>query len=262
MSTLPAILLFTALSGALSALIAGVFLLLPKVRRDALMPHMVSFATGALLATALLALIPHAMTGAQGEEGIHGVGIALLCGIGLFFVLEKFLLWRHCHTDAVESEHAHAQHQHPQGSTGWLSIVGDSLHNFIDGILIAVAFLTDFHLGVVTAFAIMAHEIPQEVGNFAVLLHAGFSRARALFWNLASGLTAVLGGVLGWFALKESIHLLPYALGVAAASLLYVAVADLIPSLHRRTDPKDSVLQLLFIAFGIVLVAFAESQVH
>lgn len=259
MSTLPAILLFTALSGALSALIAGVFLLLPQARRDALMPHMVSFATGALLATALLALIPHAMTGA-GEEGIHDVGIALLCGIGLFFVLEKFLLWRHCHTEAVESAHAHEQHQH--GSTGWLAIVGDGLHNFIDGILIAVAFLTDFHLGVVTAFAIMAHEIPQEVGNFAVLLHAGFSRARALLWNLLSSLTAVLGGVFGWFALRDALDLLPYALGVAAASLLYVAVADLIPSLHRRTDPRASALQLLFIGVGIALVAFAESQVH
>ncbi|MEY2625960.1 MAG: hypothetical protein RL412_1735 [Pseudomonadota bacterium] len=259
MDILPAILLFTALGGVLSALIAGVFLLLPADRRDRVMPHSVSFATGTLLATALLALIPHAMTGA-GPFRVHGVGVALLCGIALFFVLEKFLLWRHCHTEAVETAHTHEHHR--REASGWLAMVGDGLHNFIDGVLIAAAFLTDFHLGVVTAFAIMAHEIPQEVGNFAVLLHAGFSRAKALTWNLLSSLTAVLGGLVGWWALRDAMALLPYALAVAAASLLYVAVADLIPGLHRKTDLRASAFQVLWIGVGVGVVILAESQLH
>jgi zinc and cadmium transporter len=141
-------------------------------------------------------------------------------------------------------------------------MVGDGLHNFIDGVLIAAAFLTDFHLGVVTTFAIMAHEIPQEVGNFAVLLHGGFSRAKALLWNVASSLTAVLGGLVGWWALRDAMSLLPYALAVAAASLLYVAVADLIPGLHKRTDLRASAFQLLWIGVGIGLVMIAEAQLH
>ena len=259
MDTLPAILLFTALGGLLSALIAGVFLLLPAASRDRVMPHSVSFATGTLLATALLALIPHAMVGA-GPFRVHGVGVALLCGIALFFVLEKFLLWRHCHTEAVETAHTHEHHR--REASGWLTMVGDGLHNFIDGVLIAPAFLTDFHLGVATAFAIMAHEIPQEVGNFAVLLHGGFSRARAFTWNLVSGFTAVLGGLVGWWALRDAMALLPYALAVAAASLLYVAVADLIPGLHRKTDLRASAFQVLWIGVGVGVVILAESQLH
>lgn len=259
METLLLIVAFTALGGILSATIAAALFWLPGATRDRVLPHAVSFATGTLLATALLALVPHAMSGA-GPFKVHGVGVALLAGIALFFVLEKFLLWRHCHTEAVETAHAHEHHR--QHSSGALVMIGDGFHNFIDGVLIAAAFLTDVHLGIVTAFAIMAHEIPQEVGNFAVLLHAGFSRRKALVWNILSGLTAVLGGLVGWFALRDAMALLPYALAVAAASLLYVAVADLIPGLHRRTDPRASAAQIVWIGAGIALVAFAESLVH
>lgn len=259
MDTLIPILGFTALGGVASALAAAVFLLLPQARRDRAMPHLVSLATGALLATALLALVPHAMAGA-GPFKVHGVGVALLAGIALFFVLEKFLLWRHCHTEAVESAHAHEGHRHD--ASGWLVSVGDGLHNFIDGVLIAAAFLTDFHLGLVTTLAIMAHEIPQEVGNLVVMLNAGFSRSRAFVVNLLSSLTAVLGGLVGWFALREAMEWLPYALAVAAASLLYVAVADLIPGLHKRTDLRASLAQVAWIAVGVGLIAFAESLVH
>ena len=259
MSTLAAILLFTLLSGVLSALLAAIFLWLPQGRRDRAMPQMVSFATGTLLATALLALVPHAMSGA-GPFKVHEVGVALLAGIALFFLLEKFLLWRHCHTEAVEDAHTHEHHR--REASGWLTMVGDGVHNFIDGVLIAAAFLTDFHLGVVTALAIMAHEIPQEVGNFAVLMHAGFSRTRAFVWNLGTSLTSVLGGLIGWLALREAMALLPYALAVAAASLIYVAVADLIPGLHRRTDLRASLAQVAWIAVGVGVVMVAESQLH
>ncbi len=195
-----------------------------------MLPHLVSFATGALLGAALLALIPHAVEGA-GMENVHEVGIALIAGIALFFVLEKFLLWRHCHDDhcaehpvgdAHDHGHDHA-HQHEQArkkASGALVLVGDALHNVLDGVLIAAAFLTDVHLGIVTALAIMAHEIPQEVGNFAVLLNSGVSRRRALVLNLLTSLTAVIGGVIGFFALEQALVALPFALAVAAASLL------------------------------------------
>ena len=263
MTPLASILIFTALSGVLSAAVAGLFLLVPSRPRSRSIPHMVSFATGALLGTALLALIPHAMEGA-GPQHLHEVGIALVIGIGVFFVLEKFLLWRHCHADESETHdvHVHAHHNHSDQASGVLVLVGDALHNSLDGVLIAAAFLTDWHLGVVTTFAIMAHEIPQEIGNFAVLLHAGMSRGQALFWNLATSLTAVIGGVAGYFALRQSLALLPYALAIAAASLLYVAVADLIPGLHRRTDARASVAQVVLLVAGILVVAYAEQHAH
>ncbi len=259
MSTLTAIVLFTLLGGVLSAAIAGLFLLLPEHRRVQALPHMVSFATGALLGAALLALVPHAIMGA-GLFRVHDIGVALVAGICLFFVLEKFLLWRHCHSEDYETHEAHEHHR--RQASGVLVLAGDALHNALDGVVIAAAFLTDFHLGVVTALAIMAHEIPQEVGNFAVLLHAGMSRARALAWNMITSLTAVLGGVFAYFSLRETLGLLPYALAIAASSLLYFAVADLIPGLHRRSDTRASLAQVALIGLGILVVSFAESHAH
>lgn len=259
MNTLAAIVVFTLLGGVLSAAIAGLFLLLPERRRVQSLPHMVSFATGALLGAALLALVPHAVMGA-GLFRVHDVGIALVVGIGLFFVLEKFLLWRHCHSEDFETHDAHEHHR--RQASGVLVLAGDAFHNALDGVLIAAAFLTDFHLGIVTALAIMAHEIPQEVGNFAVLLHAGMGRARAFALNVATSLTAVVGGVVGYFFLREAMGLLPYALAIAASSLLYVAVADLIPGLHRQSDTRASLMQVMLIGLGILVVSFAESHAH
>jgi len=272
LNTLAWIVLCTLVSGVLSVLAAGVFLALPARQREGALPHLVSFATGALLGAALLALIPHAVLGA-GSQRVHEVGVALIAGIALFFVLEKFLLWRHCHDDHCDTHpvgdtHSHG-HNHAQvhddarrKASGSLVLVGDALHNVLDGVLVAAAFLTDVHLGIVTAVAIMAHEIPQEVGNFAVLLHSGVSRGRALALNLLTSLTAVIGGVVGYFALETAQRLLPFALAVAASSLLYVAVADLIPGLHRRTDPKSGVTQVLLIGLGIALITFAERHAH
>jgi zinc and cadmium transporter len=277
LTTLLWIILCTLASGVLSVLAAGTFLALPSKQREGVLPHLVSFATGALLGAALLALIPHAVE-AAGMENVHEVGIALIAGIALFFVLEKFLLWRHCHDDhcaehpvGAAHEHGHQAHgqshahQHEQArkkASGTLVLVGDALHNVLDGVLIAAAFLTDTHLGIVTALAIMAHEIPQEVGNFAVLLNSGVSRRRALVLNLLTSLTAVIGGVVGFFALEQALAALPFAVAIAASSLLYVAVADLIPGLHRKIDPRSSITQVLLIGLGIALIAFAERQAH
>jgi zinc and cadmium transporter len=268
LTTLLWIILATTVSGVLSVIAAGAFLALPARAREGVLPHLVSFATGALLGAALLALIPHAVQGA-GMENVHEVGIALIAGIALFFVLEKFLLWRHCHDDhcaehPLGADHAHelAHEQARKKASGALVLVGDSLHNVLDGVLIAAAFLTDFHLGLVTTLAIMAHEIPQEVGNFAVLIHSGMSRRRAVFLNLMTSLTAVIGGMVGFLALEQALAALPFALAVAAASLLYVAVADLIPGLHRRVDARSSVTQVLLIGLGIALITLAERGAH
>jgi zinc and cadmium transporter len=251
------ILLLTASAGALSAFIAGGFMLLPAPKRNALLPHLVSFATGALLGAALLALLPHAF---DSGVGAHGIGVALAGGIIAFFVLEKLVLWRHCHVDACE---AHGpQDRHRDRASATLILWGDAFHNVLDGVLIAAAFLTNPHLGVVTTVAVFAHEIPQEVGDLAILLNGGMSRKRALFLNIAVSLTSVAGAVAAWFLLADALEWLPYALAVAAASFLYVAVADLIPGLHRRVDAKTSVQQVLLIALGIAVIAVSHGLAH
>lgn len=255
MSILLWIITLTALGGLVSVCAAGVFLVMPEQARLRVMPHMVSFATGALLGAALLGLVPHAME-RVGPGRVHEVGVALVIGIGLFFVLEKLVLWRHCHTEDCETHTSHDAQR--DRASGLLMLAGDGLHNALDGVLIAAAFLTDLHLGIVTALAIMAHEIPQEVGNFAVLLHSGMRRGRALILNLLTSLTSVIGGIIAYFALRQALNLLPYALALAAASLLYIAVADLIPGLHRRVDAQAGVHQVLLMTLGVLLVAFAE----
>jgi zinc and cadmium transporter len=220
---------------------------------------MVAFATGALLAAALLGLLPEAIELA-GPDKQGAVGLSLLGGIALFFVLEKLVLWRHCHEDHCET-HAPAppDHQHDHGRrAGLMILVGDTMHNMLDGVLIAAAFLIDVELGIMTGLAVLAHEVPTEVGNFAVLLNSGMTRAKAFGWNLVSALGAVVGGVVGYFALSALTPLLPYALAVSAACLLYVAVADLIPGLHRRLGTRDSVVQVALIALGIGLVVLVD----
>jgi zinc and cadmium transporter len=255
LSRLALILGFTAAIGALSALIAGFFLLLPEERRNAILPHLVSFATGALLGAALLALLPDAIV-AAGPGHTQGIGIALVAGIIAFFMLEKMVLWRHCHADPCE---AHApQDYHRQRASATLILWGDGFHNTLDGVLIAAAFLTDVHLGIVTAVAVFTHEIPQEVGNLAVLLHGGMTRRRAFLLNIVINLTSVIGAALGYFLLATTLQALPYALAVAAASFLYVAVADLIPGLHRQVDARTSIQQVLLIARGILVIALSR----
>jgi zinc and cadmium transporter len=257
MSTLVPILLLTTASGALSAIIAAGFMLLPSASRNALLPHLVSFATGALLGAALLALLPHAM---ESGAGTHGIGIALAGGIIAFFVLEKMVLWRHCHVDACE---AHGpQDHHRARASATLILWGDAFHNLLDGVLIAAAYLTNPHLGVVTTVAVFAHEIPQEVGDLAILLNGGMSRTRAFVLNVAVSLTSVAGAIVAWYLMAEAMYILPYALAIAAASFLYIAVADLIPGLHKRVDARTSVQQVVLIALGILVIGLSHEFAH
>lgn len=262
MSVLTWILLFTALGGVVSAGIAGLFLLLPERLRNRALPHLVSFATGALLGAALLALLPHAVESA-GTEHVHEIGLALVAGIGGFFILEKLVLWRHSHSGEYADHGAHHDHhQHRDEASAFLVLVGDGIHNALDGVLIAAAFMTDIRLGIVTAVAAAAHEIPQEVGDLAVLLNGGMSRVRAMLLNLLTSFTSVAGAVVAYYALNSALQFLPYALAVAAACFLYVAVADLIPGLHRKVDARTSIAQVILITIGVGVMAFVETQVH
>ncbi|MBC7982714.1 MAG: ZIP family metal transporter [Candidatus Obscuribacterales bacterium] len=254
---------FTALGGVLSALAASVFLWLPERNRARLLPHLVSFATGALLGAALLGLLPHAVQSA-GLDGAHSIGLTILVGILVFFLLEKFVLWRHCHTEVCEGhdEHAHVQDHHRDAASARLILVGDGFHNLLDGVLIAAAFMTDLHLGIVTALAVIVHEIPQEVGDLAILLNGGMSRMKALTLNLLTSLTSVIGGVVAYFALAPALQFLPYAIALAASSFLYIAVADLIPGLHRRVDAGSGVKQFGLIVLGVALIYCTHAGMH
>jgi len=318
------IILFTAVGGIASAAFAGLFLLLPEKTGLRMLPHFVSFATGALIGAALLGLLPEAMQ-SVGPGGAHGIGTALVVGLGVFFIIEKLVLWRHAHshehedpTDPAErevtdmlaednraeghrvqvvpaeaaqsvafagnvghnhSDHGHGGHGHTHGgrgqghhghahdhgrdgAAGVLVLIGDSILNALDGILIAAAFLTNVPLGLVTTLAVAAHEIPHRVGDFALLLHAGMSRQRAMFLNMATGLASVLGGIVAYFGLSKAQEALPYALALAAAGFLYIAVAGLIPGLHRRADPRTSLAQVLLMGLGVGVIAWAESLTH
>jgi len=259
MSLIVWIILFCLMGGLLSVLAAAQFLVLRESLRNQLLPHLVSFATGALLGAAFLGLLPHAMAAVNSQD-THVIPMAVLLGLLGFFLLEKLVLWRHCHEDHCE---VHAPDSKARKSTaGTLILIGDGLHNFLDGILIAGAFLTDIHLGVVTSLAVAAHEIPQEVGDFAVLLHSGFSRGRAFFYNVLSSLTTVIGGILAYVALQDLEQILPYVLAVAASSFIYIAVADLIPTLHQRVAGRESFQQIILIGVGVLLIYAAHSTLH
>lgn len=255
MSLLLWIALFTLAGGVLSVAAAGLLLLIPEHHHPRVLPHGVSFALGALLSVAFLDLLPEAL-GTAGEGHAESLLATVLAGILGFFLLEKLLLWRHCHADHCETHTEEHFHQ----PAGTLIVVGDAIHNFVDGVLIAAAFLTDLHLGVITSLAIMAHEIPQEVGDFAILLQSGYSRAQALLYNLLSSLATLLGGVLAFFSLAHLHQYLPYFLALAASSFIYIAVADLIPSLHQRTTARAAFQQIGLITAGVLVIYLAHAQ--
>jgi zinc and cadmium transporter len=257
MSTLVWIIIFTLTGGLLSVGAAGLFLLIPNRYHPRILPHGLSFAVGALLSVAFLDLLPDALRTA-GEKHTQSLLATVLVGIISFFLLEKFLLWRHCHAGDCVTHNQGRSHR----STGTLIIVGDAIHNFVDGVLIAAAFLTDTHLGIITSIAVTAHEIPQEIGDFAILIESGYSRVKALRYNLMSSLSTLVGGILAYFSLEHLHEMLPYILALAASSFLYVAVADLIPSLHQRTaSAKQSAFQQIsLITFSIVLVYWIHGQ--
>jgi len=255
--TLLYIVLATFAGGLLSVVIAA-SLTVGVLSR--VVQNLVSLSTGVLLATALLSVLPEAFEGHAPPQALFAT---LLAGLLFFFLLEKAELYRHGHHhEHDEHHHDHGFDAHQAGRGGWSVLLGDSIHNFCDGIIIAAAFLADTRLGIVTALAIVAHEIPQEVGDYIVLLNAGFSRAKALLYNAVSGLAAVLGGVLGYFVVGPWEAAFPYLLVVAASSFIYVAVADLIPQLQHRLTLRATLAQLAWLAAGLGVVLLATQLLH
>jgi zinc and cadmium transporter len=218
-------------------LVASGVLLINDSARARLVPWLVSYAVGALLGVSTLAILPSALEQLPAPRVLG----TLLLGILLFFLLEKLVLWRHCHTHDCEVH---------DGSVLPV-LVGDAFHNFVDGAVIAAAVLTSVPLGISTALAVAAHEIPQEVGDVAILLHAGYSRRRALLLNVLSAGASGVGAIAACISFDLVPRMLPYFLALAAASFLYVAMADLIPGLHRGRTDAGSMRQILLIGAGI-----------
>ena len=255
--TLFYIVLSTLAGGVLSVLIAAslTIALLGRIVR-----HLVSLSVGVLLGTALLHVLPEAF---ESEVDPHSLFMTLLGGLLFFFLLEKGELYRHGHHHEGDGHHHHHDFDAVQaGRGGWSVLVGDSIHNFCDGIIIAAAFLADTQLGLVTSLAIIAHEIPQEVGDYIVLLNAGFSRSKALLYNAISGLASVVGGVLGYFIVGPWEGLFPYLLVAASSSFVYVAVADLLPQLQQRLPLRATLAQLGWIGAGLLLVTAVKGLLH
>jgi len=245
--------------GLMSLLLASIIF---KNANAALTNNLVSLAVGTLLAASFLEIIPHAMEASN--NNYHDISFTVLIGILVLFILEKLMIWRHCH-----GSHCHkhtdcdtqSKQSKPSGSSG-IIVIGDLFHNFVDGILIASAFLVDIKLGLITALSMLLHCLPQEMSIFSVLLHQGLSKFKAYMWNIASSFSTLLGGLLSFFILSVMENLVPYVLAIAASSMIYVAISDLIPSLHEKTDTKDSLKQISFILIGVAIIYFLHESIH
>lgn len=251
------ILLATAIAGVFSITAAAIFsfALLSKM-----VERLVSLSVGIMLSTSLLHALPEAF---ESQAEPHKLFAVLLGGLLTFFLLEKLSILRHSHHHEEDGHgHHHGHDKREAGKAGWMILVGDGLHNFTDGILIAAAFLADPHLGLVTGLAIIAHEIPQEIGDFIVLLNAGFSRTRAYVYNLICSLMAVFGGVLGYFTLERGMEWIPYVLVFASSGFIYIAVSDLMPQMQRRATLRETIPQVILIGLGVAIVLVLTSHAH
>jgi zinc and cadmium transporter len=221
---------------------AGLLLIFPAGMRKVLVPCLISYATGTLLGAAFLGMIPAGLK----EAPANTVMATLLAGMVLFFVLEKLVLWRHCHESTCEVH----------GSVAPLILIGDAFHNFVDGAVIAAAFLTSIPLGIAASLAVIAHEVPQELGDFAILLENGYGRGKAMLLNGLSSAATLPGAIVAYFWLIETRAAVPYILALSAASFIYIAAADLIPGLHRQVTLAAALRQLALLLAGIGTIAF------
>ena len=246
-------LLSTLLSLGLAALLSFRYL-------GSVIDKMVPVSAGLLLATAITHLLPEAF---ESNADPHALGWVILAGILGLFLLEKLALIHHTHHHEGDHHlHDHGHDAHEAGHGCVPILVGDAFHNFADGVVIAGAFLVDTNLGLLATLAVMAHEIPHEIGDFMILLNAGFTRQRAFMFNLISGLSAVIGGVIGYFVLDTMQDLLPYALAVAAASFIYIALSDLLPEMMRRSSLAKSLPEVGLVLLGVLIAALATGGLH
>lgn len=221
--------------------LSGLLLLLNDKWLTKVSSYLLYLAGGTLLGSAFLGLVPEATE----ELCINDVVSWVVVGLILFFVLEKIILWRTCHNKECERQnHAAAP----------MIIIGDAFHNAIDGVVIAASFLTSVELGIFVTLSVLLHEIPQELGDFGILIKSGYSRKKALFFNLLSGSSSLIAGVLAYFLLDYVEAFIPYTIAIAAASFMYVALADLIPEMHKETKPRESLIQIVLIITGIVII--------
>jgi len=231
------ILTFSILGSVGAIIAAAAFLLLEIKMQKTLIPCLVSYATGTLLAAALLGLIPHAMRHATPASTMS----ALLVGIILFFSLEKLLVWRHCHDLSCRVH----------GVAGSMILIGDFFHNLTDGVVIAASFLASMPIGIAAGLSVIAHEIPQEVGDFGILLHGGYPKRKALTLNILSSLSTLPGAILAYYALEAIRPATPYVMAISASSFLYIALADLSPELHREVGFRNAIRQFLLMVAGV-----------
>ncbi|MGH8369413.1 MAG: ZIP family metal transporter [Gammaproteobacteria bacterium] len=244
----------TLIGAVLSAIVASILLVFPAHTRQMLIPRLVSFAIGVLLGAAFLDLLPEAIT-TGGPARMQNVGLAVALGMLGFFLLEKLAFMHHSHDANLDHEHLRTQ------AAGTLILIGTGLHNLLAGVLVAATFLTNIRLGIVLTVAVTAHHVPQQVGDIAVLLQGGMARSRALLLTALSGGAMVIGGLVAWSVLGTNGSYMPYVLAVAAASLIYVAVADLIPGLHRHEGARLSILTVILIAAGIGLIYVIQAAI-
>jgi zinc and cadmium transporter len=252
---LVSILLATLIAGIVSISAAALF---SFTMLSKMVERLVSLSVGIMLSTTLLHALPEAF---ESGADTHKLFATLLGGLLAFFMLEKLALLRHSHHHEGDGHHhGHGHDAREAGKSGWMILVGDGMHNFVDGILIAAAFLANPELGIVTALAIVAHEIPTEIGDFIVLLNAGFSRLRAYVFNLLCSLLSVAGGLLGYYTLDQASGLIPYVLVFASSGFIYIAVSDLMPQMQRRSTVRESVPQVLLIGLGVIIVLFMTAR--
>lgn len=243
---MPQIWLAAILSVVIVSLIslAGVFSLYVNTRRlRHFLLYMVSFAAGAMIGDAFLHLLPEAI---EKASNIRTVSVGILVGIVIFFTLEKFLFWRHCHTPTTE------QHPHP---VGLMNLISDGVHNFLDGVIIAASYLVSIPLGIATTIAVVLHEIPQEVGDFGILLHAGYSRKKALFFNFLTACLAILGTLITLIVGQRIENFVQFLIPITLGGFIYIAAADLLPEIHGEEHTGRSVLQFIFFILGILVMA-------
>jgi zinc and cadmium transporter len=221
---------------------AALLLFFPERVRKTFVPYLISYATGTLLGAAFLGMIPHALEHTPSSPILATV----LVGIILFFLLEKLFIWRHCHDRECEVH----------STVGPLILFGDAFHNFVDGVVIAMTFLVSNPLGVATALAVIAHEIPQEIGDFGILLDSGYSRQRAFLYNVLSSISTLPGAIIAYFYLKETKATVPYILALSAASFIYIATADLIPLLHKKLGAGANIRQFVLLLAGVITILF------
>lgn len=224
---------------------ASGFILFKEKIQKAIVSALISFATGTLLTASFLGLIPEAIESSAGEP--HAIMYFVLGSILFFFFLEKFLIWRNCQNNSCEV--------HSNASAS-IILIGDAFHNFTDGILIATAFITNFNIGIAVSITIIIHEIPQETGDFGILIHGGMKKKKAFIYNLVSSISTIPAAIISYYIIGIFDYLIPIFLAISSASFIYIALSDLTPKLHEKTDTKEIIKQLILVVLGIIIMAF------